>query len=175
MPGYLVPTNTVDQSTTIGGYNILQALNAGNVIQKQWYPMSTALTISDSTNYSDIMTASFTPKLANSKIFLTAVMHFGKRGTGELQFNHRFLRNGSSVTNNLTSAQNGSNYDLFRINTGIGWHSHINYYADDLPNTISPVTYKFQIIKQNPGGYDDVAINFNGAAKSVFIIEEVAV
>ena len=33
MPGYLVPTNTVDQSTTVGGYNILQAVNAGAVLQ----------------------------------------------------------------------------------------------------------------------------------------------
>jgi hypothetical protein len=33
MPGYLVPTNTVDQSTTVGGYNILEAVNAGAVLQ----------------------------------------------------------------------------------------------------------------------------------------------
>ena len=145
----------------------------GEVIQKRYTSTSTAFTVSDSSNFTTIISLSFTPVFLNSKILLSCDLAFGKRSTGELQFNHRFTRNGTAVTNPLTSNNSGASYDIFRINTSIGWHSHILYLSEDTPNTTSAINYSFQIIKQNPGGYDDVAVNFNTAAKTALIIEEI--
>jgi len=145
----------------------------GEVVQKKWTATSTAYDVSDSTNFTTIVTIPFTPRFSGSKILLSTDLQFGKRGTGELQFNHRFIRNGSPVTTQLSTNDAGAQYDIFRINTGIGWHSHIMYFAEDLPNTISEVTYGFQIIKQNPGGYDNVAVNFFNRSKTALIIEEI--
>jgi hypothetical protein len=145
----------------------------GEVVQKKWASTSTAYDISDSTNFTTILSLSFTPRFSTSKILLSCDLAFGKRGSGELQFNHRFTRNGTAVTTPLTSNATGASYDIFRINTGIGWHSHNMYFGEDVPNLTSEITYAFQVIKQNPGGYDNVAVNFGSLGKTALIIEEI--
>ena len=145
----------------------------GEVVQKKWTSTSTAYDISDSASFTTILSLAFTPRFSSSKILLSCDLAFGKRSTGELQFNHRFTRNGSATTTQLSTNDAGAQYDIFRINTGIGWHSHIMYFGDDSPNTTSEVTYAFQVIKQNPGGYDNVAVNFYNRAKTALIIEEI--
>jgi hypothetical protein len=146
----------------------------GEVIQKKWVATSTAYDVSDSSNFTTILTLPFTPRFSTSKILLSCDLQFGKRSTGELQFNHRFTRNGSPVTTQLSTNDAGAQYDIFRINTGIGWHSHIMYFGEDVPNSTSEITYGFQVIKQNAGGYDNIAINFFNRSKTALIIEEIA-
>jgi hypothetical protein len=71
MPGYLVPTNTVDQSTTVGGYNVFNAVNAGTVLQVVNFTTTAVANTNGSTSSIDSnVTLSITPSSNTSKILV---------------------------------------------------------------------------------------------------------
>lgn len=146
----------------------------GTLLQRQVYSFTSGQTIT-SGSFVDVFTANFTPKRSNSRMYLYCNLHYGKRAAGELQFPHRFRRNDSDVTYNLTWGSQG-NFDVMRFpDTGnANGHMHILYQAYDEPATTSQITYKFQLLKTN-AGYADVYVNFNSnTGTSNIIIDEIA-
>jgi hypothetical protein len=145
---------------------------AGALLQRRIYHFTAGQTIS-SLSFVDVFTASFTPTRANSRLFLYCNLAYGKRGAGELQFPHRFLRNGTLVTQNSTAT--GASFDVMRFPdvANSAGHMHVLYQGMDEPNTTSAITYAFQILKVN-AGYNDISINFNNAGSTSFIIDEVS-
>ena len=163
---------SVDSSALIGQVPDANA-PSGSLIQRQHTKFESAVTVS-STSFVDIFTVNFTPKRANSKIYLSVNLHWGRRDQGEFQFAHRFLRNGSAITESLTAT--GTTFDIFRAQTSgtADGHGHTIVMGYDLPNTTSQVEYKLQSSKPN-AGYVNVYFNFNGnTGSSVFTIEEFA-
>lgn len=147
----------------------------GMLIQRQVYSFKTQVIVT-SQSFVDVFTCSFTPKSTTSRIYLSCNLHYGKRTTGEVQFPHKFIRNSSDVTNNMTWVVGGSNFDTMRFpdTANATGHMHILYQAYDEPSTTSAITYKFQILKTN-AGYADVYINFGGTTGgSVITIDEIA-
>jgi hypothetical protein len=146
----------------------------GAIVQRQVNYSNTQFSSSSTTMY-DVITVSITPTYATSRIWLTASVHVGKRSTGELQFSHRFLRNGTTaVTQQLSSSLTSSTgaYDVFRC-TGTAdaaYHHHHIYYAYDEPGTTSTVTYNFQVAQ--PTTYQAIYFNFSNQSYSTLIAEE---
>jgi hypothetical protein len=150
------------------------AIGTGALLQRQVYPFVSQQIIT-SQSFVDVFTASFTPKRSNSRIYLYCNLSYGKRSSGELQFPHRFRRNDSDVTWQLTWSSQ-SNFDVMRFpDTANGsGHMHILYQAYDEPATTSSITYKFQLLKTN-SGYTDVYVNFgSNSGTSNIIIDEIA-
>lgn len=146
----------------------------GSVIQRQHTTFRSQVVLS-STTFVDVFTTTFTPKRANSKIYLTVNLHWGRRDVNDLQFAHKFLRDSTSITENLTAT--GELYDVFRaqVNDSGNGHAHELLMGYDVPNTTLPITYKLQMLKPT-SSYANVYINFNGnTGSSVFVIDEVAV
>jgi hypothetical protein len=146
----------------------------GAIIQRQVGFSNTQFTL-QTTTMSNVITATITPNYAASRIWLTASVNVGKRSTGELQFSHRFLRDGNPVTQQLSSARTTStgNYDVFRC-TGTAdaaYHNHHVYYAYDEPNTTSTVTYTFQVAAPD-AGYQAIYFNMSGHSYTTLIAEE---
>ncbi len=147
----------------------------GMIVQRQIYSFKSQIVVT-SQSFVDVFSCAFTPKYTNSRIYLSCNLHYGKRTAGEMQFPHRFLRNTSDVTNNMTWVNGGSNFDTMRFpdTTQANGHMHVLYQAYDEPATTSTISYKFQLLKTN-AGYADVYINFNNnTGGSVVTIEEVA-
>jgi hypothetical protein len=149
------------------------AIGAGSLLQRQVYPF-TAQQVITSQSFVDVFTATFTPKRSNSRIYISCNLAYGKRGTGEMQFPHRFRRNDGDVTFNTTWGSS-NNFDTLRFpdTANSAGHMHIVYQAYDEPATTSPITYKFQLLKTN-SGYTDVYVNFNNGGTSNIIIDEIA-
>jgi hypothetical protein len=151
------------------------AIGAGALLQRQVYFDSTQQIIS-STSFVTVFTPLFTPKRSNSRIYLNINLHCQRRDGGELQFSHRFLRDGSAITQNLSVVAGGSNFDVTRFPgaTDNAGGLHILYRGYDEPNTTSQITYTFQIVKTF-ASYSNIYLNFgsNTGATSV-IIDEVA-
>lgn len=147
----------------------------GMLVQRQVFNFKSQVIVT-SQSFVDLFTCSFTPKFNTSRIYLSCNLHYGKRTTGELQFPHKFLRNATDVTNNMTIVVGGSNFDVIRFPdtaNGAG-HMYTLCQAYDEPSTTSTITYKFQILKTN-SSYADVYVNFNSnTGGSVITIDEIA-
>ena len=146
---------------------------SGSLLQRQHTTFRDQVIVS-TTSFADVFTTTFTPKRADSKIYLYVNLHWGRRDIGDLQFAHHFLRNSSEITEKLTAT--GTAYDVFRaqVSDTANGHAHTLLMGYDTPNTTSAITYKFQLLKPN-AGYANVYVNFNGnTGSSVFVIEEIA-
>ena len=159
MPGYLVPTNTVDQSTTVGGYNILSAVNAGAVLQV----VNGTTTTQASTTTTEIdtnLTATITPTSATSKILVLTsqpirVDNVANTGYHEYAGIVSLYRGGTILMDHGTGGEeNEPGYHMS--------YSHSSFNHLDSPATTSAVTYKtrmrttvtpFTIYAQNTKNY----------------------
>jgi hypothetical protein len=166
---------TLPTGHKIKGTDVGSVVAPGTLVQRQVYSFKSQVVVS-SQSFVDVFTCSFTPKFASSRLYLNCNLHYGKRAAGEMQFPHKFLRNSSEVTNNMTYVVGGSLYDVMRFpdTTQANGHMHILYQAYDEPATTSLISYKFQLLKTN-AGYADVYINFSGnTGGSVITIDEIA-
>mgnify|MGYP001469480304 CR=1 FL=1 len=162
---------TSTETITIPTGGFLSEAPGGTIIQKV-SATNTSQIVQSSTTWTEILTINFTPKYANSKIYLHSSMHIGVRDAGEMQFDIRFLRNGATISEKLSSP--AANYnDVFRDSTANGGrHLHYDTYAVDMPNTTGTVTYSFQVNCPSDT-YPDLYINFYGRAYSTIFVEEV--
>ncbi len=163
MPGYLVPTNTVDQSTTIGGYNVFEAVNAGAVLQVVSSTHTSPLAVTTDT---DILSTTIVPSSTSSKILIIASLEMVHR---DYYTGHAFLlRNGSNIS---PAVPNGSAVlSLFssRSSVGGGSLSSTIYSTEtssktflDSPSSISSLTYLIRVTTTDPS--QPTWINRSGA------------
>ena len=148
---------------------------AGTPVQITHTKYSTQFIYSGS-SWSTFFTANFTPKFADSHIYIEASVNAGKRSSGECQFNHRILRNGTSLSAAQHLNQNFvSNYDVFRgpDTANAALHLFQTYgIIDDNHNTTSQITYTLQMICPLDS-YPDVYFNYNGRSNSYMKFTEV--
>ena len=148
----------------------------GHVIQIAHTTYATEFVYSG-TSWSTFFTANFTPKVATSHIYVDVTVNAGRRNTGDLQFNHRLQRDGTT----LTEAQHfnttfTSNYDVFRMpNTGGSGGHMLQTFSmiDDTHNTTSQIAYAFQVISPT-SSYPDIYFNYNGRSSSFMRFTEIA-
>lgn len=153
------------------------ALMPGHVVQVGHTKYSTEFVYSSSTSWTTFFTATFTPKVANSHIYIDINTNVGRRAAGETQFNHRLQRNGTT----LSAAQHlnttlTSNFDVFRGPDTSNANLHIFQsflMVDDSHSTTSQITYTFQVASPN-AGYPDIYFNFNGASSTYVRFLEIA-
>ena len=148
---------------------------AGTPVQKTHASYNSEF-IYSGTSWSTFFTANFTPKFADSHIYIEASVNAGKRASGECQFNHRILRNGSVLSAAQHLNQNFvSNYDVFRLPDTANAAGHLfQTYGiiDDNHNTTSQITYTLQIISPT-SSYPDVYFNYGGRSNSYMKFTEV--
>jgi hypothetical protein len=145
MPGYLVPTNTVDQSTTVGGYNVFEAVNAGALLQvvtAQPLYADVALNSTSETNVGSLIT--ITPKSSTSKIVFNFTFG-GYPAAGALGYYSLYVRrnsiSGARVTSGTTTWGEWShNYQTYAT-YGTAAHNHWDTMFWDEPGTTSAITY----------------------------------
>jgi hypothetical protein len=151
MPGYLVPTNTVDQSTTIGGYNVFEAVNAGSILQvvtAQPLYADVALNSTSEVNVGQLI--SITPKRSTSKIVFNFTFG-GYPAAGTLGYYALYVRrnsiSGTRVTSGTTQwGEWGHNYQTY-ANYGTAAHNHWTTSFWDLPGTTSTINYNLSGLK----------------------------
>jgi hypothetical protein len=150
MPGYLVPTNTVDQSTTVGGYNVFEAVNSGAILQVQ------QVTKTDdwgtfSTTYIDVtgLAVSITPTSSSSKILVIGNISLGSSTVDRYSVFGRLMR-GSTPIHVYTG---GGNYDQGTFSYQMGGFEgpmSQSFTFLDSPSTTSATTYKVQVRGEAP-------------------------
>lgn len=176
MPGYLVPTNTVDQSTTIGGYNVLNAVNAGSVLQVVNFTTTTQAFTSGASTDTNV-TSSITPSSTTSKILVLTSQPI-------------MVSNGG----NSTFFENAGIVELYRDSTLLSDHGVGNIFYEsgakttysnsafsylDSPSTTSTITYKTRIrsVSTSFHVYAQWATNYSGslaAQKGSITLMEIA-
>jgi hypothetical protein len=173
MPGYLVPTNTVDQSTTVGGYNILEAVNSGAVLQvvtAQPAYADVAINSTSETNVGSLIT--ITPKSSTSKIVFNFT--FGAYPqSGTLGYYSLYVRrnsiSGARVTSGTTSFGEWSHNYRTYLNYGEPAHNHWDTMFWDEPATTSSITYNLSG-KKYEAGYGNF-IMWSGGLNRVVAME----
>lgn len=144
MPGYLVPTNTVDQSTTVGGYNVFEAVNSGAILQvvtAQPAYADVALNSTSETNVGSLIT--ITPKSATSKIVFEFIFG-GYPASTALGYYSLYVRrnsiSGTRVTSSTTYGEWSHNFQVYST-FGTSAHGHWSTMFWDEPNTTSTINY----------------------------------
>lgn len=147
MPGYLVPTNTVDQSTTVGGYNIFEAVNSGAVLQVQNATKTDAQVISGAL-WNDIsgLSLSITPRYSSSKILIMADVK-AAGDTDASVVRSRILRDSTAIGIGDASSNRPRSLSEFYMASGAGpfYVAQLGGNIWDSPNTTSAITYKVQL------------------------------
>ena len=163
--------DTINEKTSGNGIAI-----PGHVVQVAHTTYGTEFVYSGG-SWSTFFSANFTPKFATSHIYIDIAVNVGKRSAGEVQFNHRIQRDGTTLTGaqhlNTTFA---SNFDVFRApdTANSALHIYQNYsVVDDTHNTTSQITYTLQVISPN-SGYPDMYFNYAGRSASFMKFLEVA-
>jgi hypothetical protein len=153
MPGYLVPTNTVDQSTTIGGYNVFEAVNSGAILQVQNYTNSTRTSFAGTTGYINLWSGiSFTKQNSSSKLLIT----------GNLQ-----IKGGWQYAANMRITIDSTNYDGYigfmdTANSGTNETAFMKVHPINAEITgLSSGTKTVSFSKGNVDGQGQPAIIFN--------------
>lgn len=167
---------TIPTGQKIVGTDAGSIVAPGQVIQVARTAYGTEFVYSG-TSWSTFFSGNFTPKLSTSHIYIDVSFNVGKRSAGEVQFNHRLQRNGTT----LTAAQHlnttfVSDFDVFRAPDTSNANLHIFQSVsmmDDTHNTTSQITYAFQVISPN-SGYPDMYFNFGGRTSSYMKFTEVA-
>jgi hypothetical protein len=172
MPGYLVPTNTVDQSTTIGGYNILSAVDAGAVLQVVSFADNTSNSTSDSTNFKIYtqLSQSITTS-GNSKVYMLCSISAIQTSTGQnVVFGKVDYNNTSTATNNYTNLVGGAFHEYFN-----GGYSLNTMVMQGITPTLSAGTYTFRP-KIRPGATVNTQWNWHGYTeqRSTLTLMEIA-
>lgn len=159
--------------------NLSSAVHAaGHVVQTAHTTSSTQIIYSSGvTSWATVVTGTFTPKFATSRIYVDVNLQYGNRNNGELQFDHRLLRGTTAVTENLNTTASRS-FDVLRFPTPpsplYNGHYFTTFQMVDDPATTSAITYNFQIARPN-AGYPDIYINFaGGRAKNMIKFTEIA-
>ena len=151
MPGYLVPTNTVDQSTTVGGYNILEAVNAGSILQVVTAQPAYANVSLNSTSEVNVGTLiSITPKSSTSKIVFDFTFG-GYPQAGALGYYSLYVRRNSISGARITSSTSqwgewSHNYATYST-YGTDAHNHWTTSFWDEPGTTSTINYNLSGLK----------------------------
>jgi hypothetical protein len=172
MPGYLVPTNTVDQSTTVGGYNILSAVNAGAVLQV----VSETLTLNETTSTDGLVNSTYkisiTPTSSSSKILVMMNFLLYGNGNGTLGFRAGIGRSiAGGAVSNIFDAPTGHNI-TFYMSTGFNQnHVRIPLETLDSPNTTQQVSYNVRY-----GAYNAFPVQLGNSANQMcsFTLMEIA-
>lgn len=176
--GLLVAASSTGTDAIPTGYKIAGASSgsifAPGMLLQRAVTVFTSEVQFTSTSYATVFTASsFTPLSANSRIYISANIHHGKRATGEHQYSSRVQRNGVTVTQNLSSEDGSVRFDVIRINTA-DYHGFSKFFYYDEPGSTSPITYTWQAGMPN-AGYPTIYFNFGGnTGRSHIIIEEIA-
>jgi hypothetical protein len=147
MPGYLVPTNTVDQSTTVGGYNIFQAVNSGSILQVKNITKTDAQVISGAL-WNDIsgLSLSITPTYSSSNILIIADVK-AAGDTDASVVRSRVLRDSTAIGIGDASSSRPRSLSEFYMASGAGpfYVAQLGGNIWDSPNTTSAITYKVQL------------------------------
>ena len=149
----------------------------GHVLQVKHTRYASEFVYSSGTSWVTFFTATFTPKVANSHIYVDINTNIGRRTAGETQFGHRLQRNGTT----LSAAQHlntslSTNFDVFRSPDTANGNLHIFQsfsMVDDSHNTTSQITYTFQVASPN-SGYPDMYFNFDGRSSTYMKLTEIA-
>jgi hypothetical protein len=143
MPGYLVPTNTVDQSTTVGGYNILSAVNSGAILQV----VSETLLLNESTTTDGLVNSTYkisiTPSSSSSKILVMMNFVLYGNGSGTLGFRAGIGRAiaGGAISNIFDAGGSAHNITFYQASGFNQHHVRIPLTTVDSPNTTQQVSY----------------------------------
>ena len=165
-----VPTGHRVVGVDTGGF-----IAPGMILQRQVKVFTTEVQLAQQSHLTIFTSDNFNLRRSTSRVYITVIAHHGKRATGEHQFSVRALRNGTIVTQNLSSNDDVT-FDVERgpEPTGSALHELTPFMFFDQPNTTANLTYVFQAARPN-SGYPTVFFNFNSnTGRSVMILEEVA-
>jgi hypothetical protein len=155
MPGYLVPTNTVDQSTTVGGYNILEAVNAGAVLQVVQGVLADPVTFTTANAWTTIgLSASITPKYSTSKILIISSIGIGSNGGSSYDAGFGLFKDSTQIA--LPNSP-GSRMQVFMPfgdrNQGLYEMVTVSNQYLDSPGTTSAITYSIRAYSTNTNAH----------------------
>ena len=182
MPGYLVPTNTVDQSTTIGGYNVLNAVNAGAVLQVVQNRITTIQTTTSQVEQIGNQ-CSITPSSSTSKILVWAyapVRVWGAQinpwmGVSLYRGSTRILQDGRNASDTYAA---GIGIHVGTATGTTNYHGgHSNLMILDSPNTTGLITYYAKFSAYQPtltAAYPHTEGNNASDSGAVMILTEIA-
>lgn len=164
-----VPTNHQIVGVDTGGL-----IAPGMILQRQVKVFTAEVQLNQESHLTILTSDTFNLKRASSRVYITVIAHHGKRASGEHQFSVRALRNGTIVTQNLSS-NDSVTFDVIRgpDTANAALHEFTPFMFYDEPNTTSNLTYTFQAARPN-SGYPVVYFNFNTSGRSVMVLEEVA-
>ena len=164
--------DTINEKTSGNG-----VLIPGHVVQVAHTRYPSQFIYSSGSSWVTFFTATFTPKVANSHIYIDINTNIGRRAAGETQFNHRLQRNGTT----LSAAQHlnttfTSNFDVFRSPDTSNANLHIFQsfsMIDDSHSTTSQITYTFQVASPS-STYPAMYFNFDGRSSTYMRLMEIA-
>ena len=173
MPGYLVPTNTVDQSTTVGGYNVLEAVNSGAVLQV----VSETLLLNESTTTDGLVNSTYkisiTPKTSSSRVLVMMNFVLYGNGSGTLGFRAGIGRSiaGGAISNIFDAASPAHNITFYQAAGFNQNHVRIPLTTVDSPNTTQQVSYNVRY-----GSYGAMTTHLGNVANQMcnFTLMEIA-
>lgn len=160
----ILKVDTINEKTSGNGVAI-----PGHVIQVVSATYQTQATTTGTAFVDTGLTASITPKLSSSKVFITVSQAFSltQSSSGQYQGN-LIIADGS---NNLLFG--GTGYDQFRIKDMIAFHWQTNLQLLHAPSTTSSFTYKTRM-KCTSGTGVAVFAQYAGAAPSSITLMEIA-
>ncbi len=168
-------TITVPATHQIVGVDTGGIIAPGMLLQRQVKVFTSEVQLTQQSHLTIFTSDTFNLKRSTSRVYITVIAHHGKRNSGEHQFSVRALRNGTIVSQNLSSSDSVV-YDAERgPDTANGaLHEFTPFMFYDEPNTTGNITYTFQAARPD-AGYPTVYFNFNSnTGRSVMILEEIA-
>lgn len=147
----------------------------GMLLQRQVKVFTAEVQLAQQSHLTIFTSDTFNLRRASSRVYITVIAHHGKRASGEHQFSVRALRNGTIVTQNMSSAD-AVTFDVERgpDTANAALHELTPFAFYDEPNTTGNLTYVFAAARPN-AGYPTVFFNFGGnTGRSVMILEEIA-